>query len=144
MPLHAQISKLGASVVESKDISIGQHIVLCHGVGTPLAHTYIMTIAGAALIIMAVVDYFQKEMAFCITKGVLGVAVILFGWLLTAIGYSQETAFEPAVTNGIFNISTLVPAVGLIALALILWFWYPLHKKTVDANVAFLKEKHGR
>lgn len=66
------------------------------------------------------------------------------GWLLQAIGYSAKTAFDPAVTNGIFNISTLVPAIGLIALALILWFWYPLHKKTVDANVAFLKEKHGR
>ena len=66
------------------------------------------------------------------------------GWLLTAIGYSQATAFDTPVVNGIFNISTLVPAVGLIALALILWFWYPLHKKTVDANVAFLKEKHGR
>lgn len=66
------------------------------------------------------------------------------GWLLQAIGYSAETAFDPAVTSGIFTISTLVPAIGLIALALILWFWYPLHKKQVDANVAFLKEKHGR
>lgn len=66
------------------------------------------------------------------------------GWLLSAIGYSAETAFDTPVVNGIFTISTLVPAVGLIALALILWFWYPLHKKQVDANVAFLKEKHGR
>ena len=66
------------------------------------------------------------------------------GWLLGAIGYSAETAFDPAVTNGIFTISTVVPAIGLIILALILWFWYPLHKKQVDANVAFLKEKHGR
>ncbi len=66
------------------------------------------------------------------------------GWLLQAIGYSQATAFDTEVVNGIFTISTLVPAIGLIALALILWFWYPLHKKTVDANVAFLKEKHGR
>ncbi len=66
------------------------------------------------------------------------------GWLLGAIGYSAETAFEPAVLEGIFNISTIVPAIGLILLALIMWFWYPLHKKTVDANVAFLKEKHGR
>lgn len=65
------------------------------------------------------------------------------GWLLGAIGYSAETAFEPAVTDGIFMISTLIPAIGLIVLALIMWFWYPLHKKQVDANVAFLKEKHG-
>jgi GPH family glycoside/pentoside/hexuronide:cation symporter len=66
------------------------------------------------------------------------------GWLLSAIGYSAETAFDTPVVNGIFTISTLIPAIGLIALALILWFWYPLHKKQVDANVAFLKEKHGR
>jgi len=66
------------------------------------------------------------------------------GWLLAAIGYSQATAFDAPVLKGIFTISTVVPAIGLIALALILWFWYPLHKKTVDANVAFLKEKHGR
>jgi GPH family glycoside/pentoside/hexuronide:cation symporter len=65
------------------------------------------------------------------------------GWLLSAIGYSAETAFETSVVNGIFTISTLVPAIGLIALALILWFWYPLHKKQVDANVEALKAKHG-
>lgn len=66
------------------------------------------------------------------------------GYLLSAIGYSAETAFEPLVLDGIFAISTIVPAIGLIALALILWFWYPLHKKQVDANVALLKEKHSR
>lgn len=66
------------------------------------------------------------------------------GWLLAAIGYSQSTAFDTNVVNGIFTISTIVPAIGLIALALILWFWYPLHKKQVDENVATLKIKHGR
>lgn len=65
------------------------------------------------------------------------------GGLLTLIGYSDATAFEPSVTVGIFNISTLVPAVGFLLLALILWFWYPLHKKQVDANVAALKKKRG-
>ena len=44
------------------------------------------------------------------------------------------------VLNGIFNISCLVPAVGFLLLGLILWFWYPLHKKQVDANVAALGE----
>ena len=65
------------------------------------------------------------------------------GGLLTWIGYSEATAFEPDVTLGIFNISTLVPAAGFLLLALILWFWYPLHKKQVDANVAALKKKRG-
>ena len=66
----------------------------------------------------------------------------LSGALLTAIGYSQSTAFEPTVLNGIFDISTLVPAIGFGALALILWFWYPLHKREVDKNVEILRKKH--
>lgn len=72
----------------------------------------------------------------------------LSGWLLTGIGYnenaiSQGVSQTKEVLVGIFNISTLVPAVGFLLLALVLWFWYPLHKKQVDANVALLKEKHG-
>lgn len=66
------------------------------------------------------------------------------GGLLTWIGYSEATAFEPEVTLGIFNISTLVPATGFLLLALILWFWYPLHKKQVEANVEELKKKRGK
>ena len=50
---------------------------------------------------------------------------------------------EEPVTEGIFDIATLVPGLGFALLALVLWFWYPLHKKQVDANVAALKEKHG-
>ena len=65
------------------------------------------------------------------------------GLLLTLIGYSEETAFVPSVLDGIFNIATLVPAIGFGLLSLILWFWYPLHKKTVDRNIKMLKEKHG-
>lgn len=63
------------------------------------------------------------------------------GGLLSLIGYSDFTAFEPSVTRGIFDISTLVPAIGLLLLGLILWFWYPLDKKEVEKNVAALKEK---
>ena len=66
------------------------------------------------------------------------------GFLLTVIGYTQESAFDTKVVNGIFSISTLVPAIGFGLLAAILWFWYPLHKKQVDENVAFLKEKRGK
>ncbi len=63
------------------------------------------------------------------------------GFLLTSIGYTQETAFRTEVVNGIFNIATLVPAVGFVLLAAILWFWYPLHKKQVDENVEILKNR---
>ena len=65
------------------------------------------------------------------------------GVLLSLIGYTNETAFEPKVLTGIFNISTLVPAIGFALLAIVLKFWYPLNKKTVLKNVEILKEKHG-
>ncbi len=63
----------------------------------------------------------------------------LSGLLLSMIGYSELTAFEPGVRNGIYNISTLVPALGFALLALILWFWYPLHKRRVLANTEILR-----
>ncbi len=71
----------------------------------------------------------------------------LSGWLLTAIAYNenalaQGVAQTDAVKNGIFTISTIVPAVGFVALAAVLWFWYPLHKKQVEENIAQLKKKH--
>lgn len=70
----------------------------------------------------------------------------LSGWLLEAIGYNSKAAASGAVQtesvlSGIFNISTLIPALGFLLLGLVLWFWYPLHKKQVDANVATLKAK---
>jgi GPH family glycoside/pentoside/hexuronide:cation symporter len=67
----------------------------------------------------------------------------LSGGLLTAIGYSQETAFRPDIVNGIYDISTLLPGIGFALLAAILWFWYPLHKEKVEANVAELKRRRS-
>lgn len=64
------------------------------------------------------------------------------GALLTLIGYSPENISDK-VKNGIFDISTLVPAAGLILLAAVLWFWYPLHKKQVEENIRLLKEKYN-
>ena len=66
------------------------------------------------------------------------------GALLTLIGYSEETAFNESVVDGIFNISTILPAVGFTLLALILWFWYPLKKKKVEENIRRLKEKREK
>ena len=67
----------------------------------------------------------------------------LTGALLSMIGYSQETAFDTQVVNGIYNISTLIPAAGFILLSLVLWFLYPLHKKQVEENIRKLKEKRN-
>ena len=73
----------------------------------------------------------------------------LSGWLLEGIGYNSQAAADglkqtESVLDGIFHISTLLPALGFLLLALVLWFWYPLHKKQVDANVAALKQKRGQ
>ena len=68
----------------------------------------------------------------------------LVGTMLTAIGYSESAAVETSVREGIFNISTLVPAVGFALLGAILWFWYPLHKRQVEENVRILKDRREK
>jgi len=74
------------------------------------------------------------------------VAAGLAGWLLEGIGYNSKAlemgvAQTPEVLDGIFNITTLVPALGFLLLGLVLIFWYPLHKKQVNENVAILQKK---
>ncbi len=66
----------------------------------------------------------------------------LVGFLLTGIGYTDTTQFDKNVLDGIYNISTLLPALGFLLLAIILWFWYPLHKRQVEENVERLKQIH--
>lgn len=68
----------------------------------------------------------------------------LSGGLLTLIGYSEETAFDGGVVNGIFNISTLVPAIGFTVLGIILLFVYPLGKNQVLENIEILRNKHNK
>ncbi len=70
----------------------------------------------------------------------------LSGLLLTLIGYEKidGTPVSDSVKEGIFSISMVVPAIGFILLALVLYFWYPLNKKTVDKNVLILKEKREK
>lgn len=63
------------------------------------------------------------------------------GGLLTMIGYTAETQFDPSVTEGIFTLSCLVPAIGFFVLALALKFLYPLDKKRVEENARVLEEK---
>ncbi len=66
----------------------------------------------------------------------------LTGALLSMIGYTQATAFDPDVTEGIFKLSCIAPTVGFILVALCLWFIYPLNKKRVEENVAELARRH--
>ncbi len=79
---------------------------------------------------------FARKLGQAISSG-------LTGALLTMIGYSEATAFDPAVTESIFKMSCIAPAIGFIALALILIFLYPLSKSAVEKNVTILAEKRA-
>lgn len=63
------------------------------------------------------------------------------GALLTMIGYTQATAYDPEVVNGIYNLTCLVPAIGYLLMAAALKFLYPLDKARVENNVKILEEK---
>ena len=65
----------------------------------------------------------------------------LVGGLLTMIGYTQATAFDPEVTASIFRMSCIVPMIGFAAVAAALVFIYPLNKKRVEANTRELKKR---
>ncbi len=62
----------------------------------------------------------------------------LSGLLLSLVGYSQATAYNRDVVNGIYNITCLAPALGFLLLAVILKFLYPLTKGRVENNTAVL------
>lgn len=70
----------------------------------------------------------------------------LTGLFLTLVGYEKlpGQALPESVKEGLFDISTIVPAIGFILLALVLWLWYPLNKAEVKKNTEILREKHAR
>ncbi len=79
---------------------------------------------------------FARKLGQAFSSGLVGV-------ILGAIGYTQATAFEPAITLKIFQTACIIPAVGLICVALVLIFMYPLNKNKVEANVTELKKRRG-
>lgn len=67
----------------------------------------------------------------------------MMGGILNMIGYSQATAFDPDVTEGIFRMSCFIPIIGFAAVSLALAFLYPLGKRSVEANAAELGRRRG-
>lgn len=75
----------------------------------------------------------------------------LVGTILAAIGYNarilhspvgaEEVARRAVILDRIFQMSCLIPAIGLAAVALVLIFVYPLVKKRVESNVQELKRR---
>ncbi|MGY5766324.1 MFS transporter [Brachybacterium sp. DNPG3] len=70
----------------------------------------------------------------------------LSGWALGWIGYVSATSGESvvqtqSVLDGIYTLTTLVPALLLGLAGVILVTWYPLSKKRIDENVATLEKR---
>ncbi len=68
----------------------------------------------------------------------------LTGSLLTMIGYSNATAFDPEVTERIFILSCIAPIIGFTLVAVFLIVIYPLNKKRVEENVAVLAARRNK
>ena len=75
---------------------------------------------------------FSRKLGQALSSGVTG-------YLLNYIGYSQDTAFDENVTRGIYDITCVVPAIGYLLLAFVLYFLYPLTKERVQENAKKLK-----
>jgi len=83
---------------------------------------------------------FARKVGQALSSGMIGA-------MLEVIGYNDTVQFDPwaypDVMDGLFNLSCLIPAIGLTAVALALIFIYPLNKKTVEDNVAeLLRRQH--
>lgn len=67
------------------------------------------------------------------------------GWALTIIGYESAAKVQTEeVINGLYTTATIVPAIGFLIVALLLWFVYPLNKRKVAENVKTLKDKREK
>lgn len=68
----------------------------------------------------------------------------LSGYALQMIGYESAAKIQtPEVLNGLYTISTLVPALLFFCVTLMLLFVYPLGKKKVEENSAILRERRA-
>lgn len=60
---------------------------------------------------------FARKIGQALSSGMIGA-------LLSVIGYSAATAFNPEVVNGIFNMTCIIPAIGFVGIALVLMFLF--------------------
>jgi len=81
---------------------------------------------------------FARKVGQALSSGMVGA-------MLEVIGYNETVQFDPwsypDIMSGLYNLSCMVPAIGLAAVALALFFIYPLDKKTVEENIAKLTRK---
>ncbi len=66
----------------------------------------------------------------------------LGGWSLAIIGFDENVTIQSeGVANGIYTVSTLLPALLYIGVGIALTFIYPLGKKRVNENILTLKSR---
>lgn len=68
----------------------------------------------------------------------------LSGILLSAIGYTTATAYDPDVLSGIYNVTTLCPAILFLVGCIVIWKFYPLTKDIVAKNSKKLAEQRAQ
>lgn len=69
----------------------------------------------------------------------------LGGFVLTAIGYVSEASVQTdAVAGRIYVVATLIPGICYFIVFLIMQFQYPLTKRVVEENTAFLQRKRQK
>jgi GPH family glycoside/pentoside/hexuronide:cation symporter len=67
------------------------------------------------------------------------------GWGLEFIGYDQTLLSQTeTIKQGIYNLSTLIPGVSYLLVAMSLFFIYPLTKEIVEKNGKILQERRTK
>ena len=75
-------------------------------------------------------------------KGGQAIAGGLGGWALGWIGFDSSAQVQTsAVTEGIYTIATLLPAILYTAVGLSLLFIYPLSRRRVEENTEILRQR---
>lgn len=73
------------------------------------------------------------------------IASAVGAWSLSLIGYAEGAATQTAaVTDGIYTVATLVPAVLYVIVGAVLAFVYPLGRQAVRKNAAILLERRKK
>lgn len=67
----------------------------------------------------------------------------LAGFLLSLIGYTKATAYEPAVVEKIYDITCIAPGICFVVLTVATIVLYPLSKKRVEANTEELRRRRA-
>ena len=115
-------------------LGLGLHVIVNWAVISDCIDNYYVEYGERADGTIYAMYSFIKKLAGAVT-GSIG------AWSLTAIGYdSLATVQTEEVSNSVFNVAVLIPALFMIATFLLLVFMYPLNKNKINENAAKLKE----